>query len=154
MCFHSNNYPSLYDKIFDFGVVNRYGVVSDLESDSGEVAYESEIWDRGYDLQEGEDPEEREDYDDNRPFYYGIGGGWFEFPDDVFSKDDLCFSVKRNLYYYDAKKIDFEKAKAMVNNWNKMKFYFCKHPKTYDIQIPEDLQELFEYITKEIPHTL
>jgi hypothetical protein len=142
MCIESVNYPSLYDRLMDYGCIDRNAIISELESDTmNEYAYQSKVWECEYDFED-------EDEDDQKPFFNGIGGGWFEFPDDVFKKDNFVFSVKRNLYFKDGEEVDFEAIKEIVNDSNKCKFYWVNHPKAYNIEKKDDLVDFFENMTK------
>ena len=155
MCMESINYPSLYDRLIDYGCIDADTIISELESDTmHEYAHRSNVWEREYDFEneiEIDDENLQEKYEDNdnqKPFFNGIGGGWFEFPEDVFKKDDFVFSVKRNLYFKDGEEVDFEAIKEIVNDSNKCKFYWVNHPKAYNIEKKDDLVDFFENMTK------
>lgn len=146
MCIESVNYPSLYDRIMDYGCIDRNAIISELESDTmHEYAYHSKVWACEYDFEDEEAI--KEIVDDQKPFFNGIGGGFFEFPDDVFKKDNFVFSVKRNLYFKDGEEVDFEAIKEIVNDSNKCKFYWVNHPKAYNIEKKDDLVDFFENMT-------
>jgi hypothetical protein len=158
MCFQSVNYASLYDRLHDYGCVERDDIVSELESDvTHEYAYQSEVWEREYDFEdELEDPNDElerenmqsryEDNDDQKPFFYGIGGGWFEFPDDVFEIQNMIFSLKRDLYFIEGKECTFDKIKEFFSDLNKCRFARLKNAIKYDLQTKDDWQKFFETI--------